>query len=106
MNIYPQGEVVRAIVTFRDTRSGQTVDPTTVRFSYQAGAGNAFTSPVTWDGTNPSPGVNVIGRLGVGRYEAWISTEDWAGIGTYLYDAEGAGQSEVSRSFSITPRPT
>jgi hypothetical protein len=105
VNHWPQRTIVRVPFTFRDSITKVLVTPDSVEFSYQPGANAPFVGPFTWDGTNPTPGVNVIGQLSTGRFECQVNTMDFAGIVTCYIVSTGAGQGAQTRVFEIDAAP-
>jgi hypothetical protein len=104
MNIYLQGEIVISDFRFRNPENSNiAVDPTTVTFYYDVGAGQVVSDLLTYTSAT-QPAVGIIARMGVGWYRTWIDTTDFAGIVAQEWDGWGANQAPGEKFFQVNPR--
>jgi hypothetical protein len=99
MNVYLQGTIVVSNVTFRDTESGNAVDPETVEF-YSEPFDSEPTDTITYTSATV-PAVGTIARLGVGRYRTWVDTSEISGVVLEAWNASGNYQAVGRKSFQV-----
>lgn len=105
MNVYTQGDIVVARVTFReslpDGSPGIAVDPSTVEFYYQPNGAPPSETIAYTDATEPY--IGTIGRVGVGRYLTWIDTSDFLGETLEVWPCSGSYQVTGWKKFLVIP---
>jgi hypothetical protein len=108
-NTYLDGTIVDSYITFYNPQTNEDVDPAVVIFAYQVATGPS-TTPIIWDGANTTPAVNVIAKLGVGKYVCQIDTTSTGGIApnlTPIYEkwtGQGTNQGPGDGYFLVQAR--
>lgn len=107
MNVYPEGAVIRLIVTFTDPETGTNIDPDTAAVETASGANPAApgtTTTYTYSSAT-QPAIGTLARTATGVYEVWVDTTNKPGYWTYRGVSTGTGQAAATDQFQVLANP-